>query len=246
MDRAILVTWYDLVDAQKAAHLDWLHGEHLPALAAVNGHAWVAHYEITGGSPEFMERNAKNIDHTTDASIPSGAQFILMIGASSPWTFVHDTASSRPEQRPAAEQARIGERLRGRTAIFIDEERYNGPDASVTTRGGAPGPAIQFGCYSMPNVESEFGLIEFYALRRGPMMARYPGCIGMRKLVAVAGHARHGVLYEFISLDARAQFEAEEYRDHDRKRSSHAATVNRTIHLPGSPSIGRRIWPPVA
>jgi len=36
-----------------------------------------------------------------------------------------------------------------------------------------------------------------------PALSKLPGCVGMRKMVSVTGWAKHGVIYEFASLDAR-------------------------------------------
>ena len=76
-------------------------------------------------------------------------------------------------------------------------------------------------------------------------MARMPGSINTRKLVSVAGWAKHAVMYEFISLDARQ----EHFQNHESLAMDETVWTNKiinyTIHAPGSPSVGRRIWPPV-
>ncbi len=77
-------------------------------------------------------------------------------------------------------------------------------------------------------------------------MARIPGVIATRKLVSVAGWAKHGILYEFTSLAARLEhFEVpHESLALDPKEWT-GRVGSATIHTPGSPVIGPRIWPPV-
>jgi hypothetical protein len=52
-------------------------------------------------------------------------------------------------------------------------------------------------------------------------------------------------MYEFISLDARQ----EHFQNHESLAMDETVWTNKiinyTIHAPGSPSVGRRIWPPV-
>ncbi len=99
------------------------------------------------------------------------------------------------------------------------------------------------GSFRVRSVEEEFDLAAWYAQYRFPAMARMAGCIRTRKLVSVAGWAKHSVLYEFTSLEARHEnFQKHESRALDEKNWSNKI-VKYTIHAPGSPSVGIRIWP---
>jgi hypothetical protein len=99
------------------------------------------------------------------------------------------------------------------------------------------------GSFRIKSVEDEFDLAAWYAQYRLPAMARMPGCIQTRKLVSVAGWAKHSVMYEFISLEARH----ENFQKHESLALDGKGWTNRvigyTIHAPGSPSVGTRIWP---
>ena len=77
-------------------------------------------------------------------------------------------------------------------------------------------------------------------------MAQMPGSIASRKLLCVAGWAKHAVMYEFTSLEARlANFE-EPHESHALDPKEWTGRIVRyTIHTPGSPTVGQRIWPPV-
>ena len=74
-------------------------------------------------------------------------------------------------------------------------------------------------------------------------MKKLPGCQGVRKLVSISGWAKHAILYEWSSPDARnstfvdhemANPEMEAWTDH---------VVRKLVHAPGSPNLAQRIWP---
>ncbi|MBI3918596.1 MAG: hypothetical protein HY322_16510 [Betaproteobacteria bacterium] len=72
-----------------------------------------------------------------------------------------------------------------------------------------------------------------------------PGQLSARKLLATAGWGKHSILYEFVSLNAReAGFVPHEELAHE-SDSWTSRVLPRLVHAPCSPSVGRRIWPPV-
>ena len=98
----------------------------------------------------------------------------------------------------------------------------------------------------MGDAEEEKTLATWYAQYRLPYMANMPGCIATRKLLSVAGWAKHSVLYEYTSLEARLQnFEIPHEAHALDEKEFTGRIVRMTIHAPGSPSIGERVWPPV-
>lgn len=101
------------------------------------------------------------------------------------------------------------------------------------------------GSFCMRTAEEEFDLGRWYAQYRLPFMARMSGCIATRKLCGVAGWAKHSVLNEFISLEARLRNfeEPHEALAFDRTRWESQVMAG-TVHAPGSPFMGERIWPP--
>ena len=123
--------------------------------------------------------------------------------------------------------------------VLIGPWNHSGPSSTT------PGPAIQMGSFRTQTVEDEFDLAAWYAQYRLPHMSRMPGCIATRKLVSVAGWAKHSVLYEFTSLDARQQ----DFQNHESLALDDKEWTNKiityTVHAPGSPSVGKRLWPPV-
>ena len=97
------------------------------------------------------------------------------------------------------------------------------------------------GSFNMTSPETEIGLGQWYEQLRYPVFSRTASCARMRKLLSVAGWAKHAVLYEFSSNEARA------------KNMEGGGTPNpwaekiiaETLHSPGSPVIGFRKWPKV-
>lgn len=130
-----------------------------------------------------------------------------------------------------------------RTTIFTEEARINGPEFYYRAPDCKPGPAIQMGSVRTKTSEDEFNLCSWYVNNRLPAMAKMPGCINTRKLVSVAGWAKHSAMYEFLSLEARN----ENFMDHEAlgldESSWSSNIIKYTLHAPGSPSVGRRMSP---
>ena len=78
---------------------------------------------------------------------------------------------------------------------------------------------------------------------RFPAMARLPGCIGMRKMVSVVGWAKHAVIYEFVSVEARATGVTEIARLYPEMEAWTNRFIPHLVHSAGSPNVARRIWP---
>ena len=139
----------------------------------------------------------------------------------------------------------LARRVGTRTCIFTTEEFVTGPEFDARPAGSTPGPAIQMGSFRTKSVEDEFDLAAWYAQYRLPHMSRMPGCIATRKLVSIASWAKHSVMYEFTSLEARQQH----FQNHESLALDDTVWTNKiityTIHAPGSPSVGKRLWPPV-
>ena len=76
-------------------------------------------------------------------------------------------------------------------------------------------------------------------------MRRLKGCVGIRKMVSVTGWAKHSVLYEFVSVEARNKH----FPDHEKANPKMEAwtdtLVRKLLHAPGSPNVAGRIWPPI-
>lgn len=243
MDNGIWATWYDLADTARVPFLAWLHDSYCPYLRAQPGYVWVAHYRYTGGGPQMEQVKQTAVGHT-DEAIGTGNQYLLLVGGLSPHTFFKP--SIKDAVLPPGYEAMLVQRVGLRTAIFSVEERVNGPEPRESGPGTGPGPAIQMGSFRMRTPEEEFDLGRWYAQYRLPFMAQLQGCIATRKLTGVAGWAKHSVLYEFTSLEARLRHfeEPHEALALDRTRWE-SQVIAGTVHAPGSPFVGERVWPPL-
>jgi hypothetical protein len=101
-------------------------------------------------------------------------------------------------------------------------------------------PCIQLGSFVFDGEEED--LLAWYAQWRLPSMTEIPGCVAVRKLVSVAGWAKHAILHEFTSAAARN----EHFVDHERKRHPDKVgwsdrVTGQVIHAPGSPNVAQRI-----
>ncbi len=243
MDDGIWATWYDLADDTRERFLGWLHGHYLPALQQMPGFAWVAHYRNDGGG-EKMRALGADILARPDEDIGNGSQYVILVGAPSPHTFFSPLALEIEKDVRFRDMLALRQGVR--SAIFSEEARVNGPAIGQRPQGGTPGPAIQMGSFRVRSIEDEFDLGCWYAQYRLPHMARMPGCIAARKLNCVAGWVKHAILYEFVSLEARMRDfeEPHEALAMDAKEWT-GRVVRYTVHTPGSPVIGPRLWPPV-
>ena len=171
--------------------------------------------------------------------IPQGTQFICLIAATSPHIYYQKNSPLFPENQSEETRKHFSEREEARTAILIEEERVTGPDYRMVSPGGVPAKAIQMGSYNMTSVENEIEIGKWYAQIRLPFVSEVKGAIRARKMVSTVGWAKHSVLYEFTSHEDRRNNIVREFDPFSKK------TIGETIHAPGSPSIGHRIWPPV-
>ena len=243
MDQGIRAFWYDLPEDKKDTYIDWLHSTYLLEVLQRPGILWAAHYEVTGGG-KHMDEIADHLARVDLEEVGKGQNYVLLVGAGSPHVFFKPIYEEVDAENPKTQEM-LAIRLEERVNVFAEEARVNGPDFDYRIHDSTPGPAIQMGSFCTMELEKEWDLAAWYAQYRMPAMARMPGSINTRKLVSVAGWAKHAVMYEFISLDARQ----EHFQNHESLAMDETVWTNKiinyTIHAPGSPSVGRRIWPPV-
>ena len=242
MDRGIWATWYDLPKEGRGAYFEWLHETHLPALCQRPGYAWAAHYEIRSGGTD-MDTIGARLARPEEPTLGTGSQFLILVGAPSPHVFLDPRVDRIEEEDDGRAREMRARRLGERMCIFTEEARVTGPDIGARPGGSTPGPAIQMGSFRTKTLEDEIDLGAWYAQYRLPAMSRMPGCVETRKLVSLVGWAKHAILYEFTSLEARH----EHFQAHESLALEDGEWTNRvigyTVHAPGSPSVGRRIWP---
>ncbi len=238
MDSGIWATWYDLPEEGKSEYIDWLHGEHLPRMLTRPGYLWAAHVENVD-SPERESRNDARLTHTSDPSVPTGFRYLLLFGAAGPHTFVAPSPSEVFDGLSAGERRLLQRREGVRSTIFIEAARVDGPAAASRAPGITPGPVIQFGSFNVNALKNETEMSTWYARSRLPLVAPVEGNVGARKLVSVSGWPKHGILYEFASLEA-AQNNLADDTEWTQK------VIANLVHAPHSPTLGTRVWPPVS
>lgn len=239
MDRAIKAEWYDLDDADREPFLSWFHAEYCPRLQARAGHIWVGHYNRAPRKPPVP--GGHQVVYTDDPNVPTGSQYLLLTAAATPDVFF-DPNTSHSED--AAAQKWLGRRIGYRPAIFVEETRVNGPDWFHHLQGLSAPPAMQLGNFRTRTEADDFELALWYRQRRLPQVTRTRGCIGARKLISVAGWPKHGILYEFIDMDAdESNFEKRFVEAPADTEWSGRHVLDVAVHAPHGAHAGRRIWP---
>jgi len=243
MDQGIKAIWYDLPVEDTDEYLRWLHKVYLPAIVQLPGRLWAAHYQVTGGGGSMYGDATDRFARANAAEVGGGKDFVLLVGAGSPHTFFKPVRAETEIEEDAQTRKMKSLWVGARPCVFAEEARINGPEYDQKVPSGTPGPAIQMGSFRTKTVADEFDLAAWYAQYRLPAMARMPGCIATRKLLTVAGWAKHAVMYEFTSLEARQEhFHKHESLGLDKTVWTNKI-INYTIHAPGSPSVATRIWP---
>ena len=247
MDRALWISWYDLADTGRDAYSAWLQERYIPQRLAQPGLRWAAHFrsEVNPRMSGIPAGAPGRLRHTDDKAVPSGNAYILIFGADTPHAFAHPTPSALHATLPPDDRKLLAMRIGERTNIMIDEDRIGGPEAGKRKAGEALSPCIQLGSFNAGSADEE-EVLAWYAQWRLPSMNKLTGCVGIRKLVSVAGWAKHGVLYEFSSLAARN----EHFPDHEKANPEMDAWTDRFVrkllHAPGSPNLAQRIYSAVA
>lgn len=238
LDRALWITWYDLPADGCGAYLSWLHETYIPKLLRKPGFLWAAHYSSIKQtiSPGYQKR----VHFTKDSTVPTGNDHILLVGGEDVRVFANPVPRELRAELPAEDKTMFSMRIGERTNIFVEHARIDGPAADQRECGMALGPCIQLGSFNTSTYKQEDELLDWYVHSRMPGVQKLPGFIGGRNLVSVSGWAKHGALYEFVSLAARN----EQFPDFEKPNSGAAAwrdkIVPTLVHAPGSPTVACR------
>ena len=80
-----------------------------------------------------------------------------------------------------------------------------------------------------------------------PLLGReLPGVVRTRRLCSIAGWAKHGVFYEFTSLEMRNAHFLPHEDAHPEIKAYSDVMVQKLTHAPASSTLATRLWPPVA
>ena len=241
MDRGLWITWYNLPEDGRMDYLAWLHEIYIPAMLARSGVLWAAHYaSVPKGSVRF--RSSGQRPETSDPAVARGDRYILLFGARDALVFGNPTPSAVHAALPAGSKKLLAMRQQERTNIMTEVARAEGPAALDYKEGAELAPWIQFGSFQCAAAGEEDALA-YYAQWRMPAMTKMPGCVRTRTLASVAGWAKHAIIYEFLSLEARNQFETT-HEDGDENREWTDRVFSNFTRAPGSSNVASRLWPP--
>jgi hypothetical protein len=247
MERAYWISWYDLPDEGRDAYLEWAHGTYIPSVLARQGVMWAAHYASQPKGSFTPLGGGGRISHKPDPEgVPKGDRFIMMFGAREVYALGNPSPNEFHASLPGADRRMLALRKEERVNLMVEESRIYGPAADAADPAGTPAsPCIQLGSFNVRSFEEEEELAAWYARWRMPSMREVPGCVRVRKLVSVAGWAKHACFYEFASLKEREDHFVHYERPRPDMVEWSTRVVRDTVHAPGSANVALRIWPPV-
>jgi hypothetical protein len=241
-DRSLWITWYDLPEAGRQEYLAWLHGSYIPAVMKRPGYLWAAHFASVKKKNMTTMRREKGLHNTKDDTVPPGEDFLLFFGATDSAVFGACSPTEINACLPQADRQMLAMRRSERINILVEAARVEGPALSGYTGGMQLAPCIQIGQFNCtPDHEEE--MMAWYARWRMPALSRLPGCIRTRKMASVAGWAKHAILYEFASLEARNEHFTKHEDGHPDMIAWGDKMVAQLTHAPGSANLAQRLWP---
>jgi hypothetical protein len=247
MDRAYWISWYDLPEEGRDAYLEWAHDVYIPKVLARRGVTWGAHYASQPKGSFTPLGGGGRISHKKDPKgVPKGDRYIMMFGAAESYALGNPSPREFHANLPEADRKMLAQRLAERVNLMVEESRVYGPAASAADPASTPvAPCIQLGSFNVRSCEDEEELAAWYARWRMPSMQKVPGCVRVRKLVSVAGWAKHACFYEFTSLKDREDHFVYYERPYPEMVEWSTNVVRDTVHAPGSANVALRIWPPI-
>ena len=245
-DRGLWITWYDLPESGRDAYLAWLHQTYIPGLLQRPGFLWAAHYASAPKTATRSLRREGTLSNTSDSAVPAGDRYILLFGAEHANVFGDPTPGALHAAMSGEARKMLAMRIGERMNVMAEAARVDSPALRDYKGGMALAPCIQLGSFNIAWQDEE-EMLAWYAQSRMPLMGKLPaGCIRTRKLASVSGWAKHAILYEFVSVEARNKYYLTLEDGHPEAKAWSDRLVPKLIHAPGSSNLASRIWPPVA
>jgi hypothetical protein len=243
MDHGLWITWYDLPEEGRDDYLEWLHGEYIPKRLEDSRYLYAAHYASEYNVELSGEKG--RLKNTKNTEIPAGDRYILIFGAADAHVFVDPNPDEVHDALDDKRKAMLAMRQGERVNIMTEVARCVGPAADTRDGDYAMSPGIQMGSFNAMEGLHEYELSAWYAKWRLPRLSKLEGTLAVRKLVSVAGWAKHAILYEFTSVEARNKRFIDHESDNPEMEEWTDVVVRKLDHAPGSPNLAKRIWPPI-
>jgi len=241
-DRALWISWYDLPGDGRDAYLSWLHETYIPRFLKRPGFLWAAHYAAAKGAGPARQSTRPN---TTDPSVPTGNNYILVFGAENANVFGATEHGTLHAGFAEEERRLLAMKIGERENIMVEASRVEGPEAKEYKSGMTLAPCIQLGTFNCA-WQREAEMLAWFSQSRMPLMSKLPGCVRTRKLASVSGWAKHAILYELAALESRKRNYLKLEEAHPEAKAWADRMVPNFMHAPGSANIANRIWPAVS
>jgi hypothetical protein len=230
MENAIWSIIYDLPTEGRDEYLNWLHKIHIPQSLSRKDYHWVAHYEIIPIKYHMAKLRSNG------PPLPVDTGYVILYGGDSTRTFFDPSPTQLKDRYDTETLEMVSRRIRPVSYIHTVEWRIDGLEFKRRDPSGMPSSFIEMGCFDASGQDEELGT--WYAQERMDLWSRVPGSVGCRKLLATVGYQRHGVLYDFNSLELfQKHFPAV-------AATEWSSRIHIYLQHPvGSSFIGRRIWP---
>ncbi len=246
-DRAYWISWFNLPKTisadQRHEFFNWVYESYAPQVLARDGVLWGALYASEAPGSFTPLGGGGRISHKKKPrGVPIGDRYILMFGAAHVYSLADPTPDEFHAKLNNADKNMLALRSDERHNIMLEEARIDGPGIMEVSPEMAPAAAIQLGSFNAGAWADEAEIVAWYARWRLPSLMNVPGCVRVRKLISVAGWAKHACFYEFTSLKAREEHFVHYETPNEKMVKWSTDVVRDTVHAPGSANVANRIF----
>ena len=246
-DRAYWISWFNLPDGvtqvRRHEFFTWAYESYVPKVLARDGLLWGALYASEAKGSFTPLGGGGRISHKKNPrGVPIGDRYIMMFGAPDVYALANPTPDEFHAKLNKTDKKMLALRRDERRNIMLEEGRIEGTGLADHTPEMAPAPAIQLGSFNAGTWSDEEEMATWYARWRLPSLTKLPGCVRVRKLISVAGWAKHACFYEFTSLQAREQHFVHYEKPNKKMVQWSTDVVRDTVHAPGSANVASRIF----
>ncbi len=246
-DRAYWISWFNLPDAiselRRQEFFDWAYQSYVPKVLKHEGVLWGALYASEAPGTFTSLGGGGRISHKKNPrGVPVGDRYILMFGAADVYALANPTPDEFHAKLNKTDQKMLALRRDERHNFMLEEGRIEGPGLAKNDPPMAPAPAIQLGSFNAGHFADEAEMAAWYASWRLPSLTKLPGCVRVRKLISVAGWAKHACFYEFNSLQLRDKHFVHYEKPNPKMVKWSTDVVRDTVHAPGSANVASRIF----